>query len=91
MTIIPEQVQDNKMINIKESNKNHKHDTQFAKACLRSIKQYKPYYIVADKAYDTEPIRKIINEELNSFNIIPIKPNQKQDYTDLKVQHYSDI
>ncbi|WP_198923200.1 transposase [Methanosphaera sp. WGK6] len=47
------------------------------KACLRSIKQYKPYYIVADKAYDTEPIRKLINEELNSFDIIPIKPKAK--------------
>ncbi|MFU2192205.1 transposase [Methanobacterium sp. MZD130B] len=43
-----------------QTSRGPKYDTQFAKPALRQIKKYKPNYIVADKAYDTEPIRKCI-------------------------------
>ncbi len=55
-----------------------KHDTTFAKSAIRKIKKYKPHYIVADKAYDTEPIRKIINEETKAFDQIPLKTRAKK-------------
>jgi transposase len=55
-----------------------KHDTQFAKSAIRKIKKYKPHYIVADKAYDTEPIRKFINEEIKAFDQIPLKTRAKK-------------
>ena len=38
-------------------------DTRFAIVAIRNIKKYNPNYILADRAYDTEPIRKYINEE----------------------------
>ena len=57
-----------------------RHDTHFAIANLHNIKQYKPHYIVADKAYDTEKIRITINEEINAFDIIPNKKNVKTGY-----------
>ncbi len=41
------------------------------------MKKYKPHYIVADKAYDSEPIRNAIFNEINSFDIIPNKPRVK--------------
>lgn len=34
---------------------------------LRSIKEYKPKYILADKAYDTEKIKKTIIEETTAI------------------------
>jgi hypothetical protein len=55
-----------------------KHDTQFAKSAIRKIKKYKPHYIIADKAYDTEPIRKCINEEIKAFDQIPLKTRAKK-------------
>jgi hypothetical protein len=55
-----------------------KYDTQFAKLALRQIKKYKPDYIVADKAYDTEPIRKCINEELKALTKYHSKSEQKK-------------
>ena len=39
----------------------------------RNIKKYKPKYILADRAYDIEPIRKCINEEAKSQDQIPLK------------------
>ncbi|WP_263641094.1 hypothetical protein [Methanobrevibacter arboriphilus] len=36
-------------------------------------KKYNPPYILADKAYDTELIRKCINEEIKAFDQIPLK------------------
>ena len=42
------------------------------------MKKYKPHYIVADKAYDTEPIRKCINEEIKAFDQIPLKNRAKK-------------
>lgn len=40
--------------------------------------KYKPYYVVADRAYDTEPIRKCINEEVKAFDQIPLKKRAKK-------------
>ena len=39
-----------------------KHDTQFALAAIRETKKYHPHYILADRAYDSEEIRKTIKE-----------------------------
>ena len=69
--------------------KGPKYDTTFAIASIREIKKYKPHYILADKAYDTEPIRKCINEEIKAFDQIPLKKRAKKDTTDLKAQQYS--
>ncbi|WP_303248065.1 hypothetical protein [uncultured Methanobrevibacter sp.] len=38
-------------------------DTRFSKAAIRNIKKYNPNYILADRAYDTEPIRKCITKK----------------------------
>jgi len=50
--------------------------------CWKSyIKNHiKPHYILADKAYETEPIRKCINEELDYSTKIPIKKNATWHY-----------
>ena len=48
-------------------------DTRFAISAIRNIKKYKLKYILADRAYDTEPIRKCINEEAKSQGQIPLK------------------
>ena len=37
------------------------------------MKKYNPKYIIADRAYDTKPIRKCINEEAKSEDQIPLK------------------
>lgn len=39
----------------------------FAISAIRSIKEYKPKYILADKAYDTEKIKKTIIEETTAI------------------------
>lgn len=52
-----------------------RHDTKFAIPSLRAVKQYKPKYVLADKAYDTEPIRKCIKKELGAIEQIPLKKN----------------
>jgi transposase len=67
-----------------QTSRGPKYDTQFAKPALRQIKKYKPQYIVADKAYDTEPIRKCINEELKAFDQIPVKNRAKKGQYRLK-------
>ena len=67
-----------------QTSRGPKYDTQFAKPALRQIKKYKPNYIVADKAYDTEPIRKCINEELKAFDQIPLKNRAKRGQYRLK-------
>lgn len=46
----------------------------FAISAIRSIKEYKPKYILADKAYDTEKIKKTIIEETTA---IPQTKHQK--------------
>jgi len=67
-----------------QTSRGPKYDTQFAKPALRQIKKYKPHYIVADRAYDTEPIRKCINEELKAFDQIPLKKRAKKGQYRLK-------
>ena len=42
------------------------------------MKQYKLKYILADRAYDTEPIRKYINEEAKAQDQIPLKTRAKK-------------
>ena len=59
------------------ANRGPKYDTQFAIASIRQLKSYTPHYILADRAYDTEPIRKCINEEVGAFDQIPLKKNAK--------------
>ena len=54
-----------------------KHDTQFALAAIRESKRYHPHYILADRAYDSEEIRKCINEETLAFDQIPLKTRAK--------------
>ena len=61
-----------------QTQKGPKYDTQFAIASIRKIKKYKPHYILADRAYDTEPIRKCINEEIRAFDQIPLKKRAKK-------------
>ncbi|MCQ2977320.1 MAG: transposase [archaeon] len=53
-------------------------DTRFAIAAIRQIKHYKPKYTLADRAYDTEPIRKCINEEIKAQEQIPLKTRAKK-------------
>lgn len=52
-------------------------DTVFAISAIRSIEKYKPRYILADKAYDTEDIKQTIIEETTAIPQIPTKKNQK--------------
>ena len=68
---------DTRMILNYAANRGPKYDTQFAIASIRQIKPYKPHYILADRAYDTEPIRKCINEEVGAFDQIPLKTRAK--------------
>ena len=55
-----------------------KHDTKFALAAIRQTKKYNPHYILADRAYDSEEIRKTINEEVKAFDQIPLKTRAKK-------------
>ena len=59
-------------------------DTRFAIAAIRNIKRYNLKYILADRAYDTEPIRKCINEETKAEDQIPLKTRAKNGYYRLK-------
>ena len=55
---------DTKIILYSQAVKGPRHDTKFAIASIRAVKKYKAEYILADKAYDTEPIRRCINKEI---------------------------
>ena len=66
---------DTKIILYSQAVKGPRHDTKFAIASIRGIKKYKPEYILADKAYDTEPIRRCINKEIKAKDQIPLKSN----------------
>ncbi len=59
-------------------------DTRFAIAAIRNIKKYNPKYILADRAYDTKPIRKCINEEAKAEDQIPLKSRAKNGHYRLK-------
>ena len=45
---------------------------KFVISLIRQLKPYKSHYILAGRAYDTEPIRKCINEEVEAFDQIPL-------------------
>ena len=62
------------------ANRGPKYDTQFTIASIRQLKPYKPHHILADRAYDTEAIRKCINEEVWAFDPIPLKTRAKTGY-----------
>lgn len=68
---------DSRLILSVQAQRGPKHDASFTIPCLRNIKQYKPHYIVADRAYDSENIRIVINEEIKAFDIIPNKKRVK--------------
>ena len=57
--------------------KGPKYDTNFAISAIRAIRCYKPTYILADKAYDTEIIKQTIAEETTALPQIPVKTRQK--------------
>ena len=59
-------------------------DTRFAIAAIRNIKKYNSKYILADRSYDTEPIRKCINEEAKAEDQIPLKTRAKNGHYRLK-------
>lgn len=71
---------DTKMILNFAANKGPKHDTKFALSPIRQLKPYKPHYILLDKAYDSEKIRKSINEEVKAFDQIPLKKGATTGY-----------
>ena len=62
-------------------------DTNFAISAIRSIKCYNPTYILADKAYDTELIKKTIVEETTALPQIPVKTRQKKWNIQVKIQN----
>ena len=69
---------DTRMILNYAANRGPRFDTRFAIPAIRNIKKYNPKYILADRAYDTEPIRKCINEEAKAEDQIPLKTRAKQ-------------
>ena len=48
---------DTRMILNYTANQGLKYNTQFAIAPIRQLKPYQPHYILANKAYNTEPIK----------------------------------
>ena len=61
-------------------------DTRFAIVAIRDIKKYNPKYILADRIYDTEPIKKCINEEAKVEDQILLKTRAKTGHYRLKVK-----
>ena len=55
---------ESRMILYPQAVRGPRHDTKFAIAALRSLKKYNIQYIIADKAYDTEPIRNALTKKL---------------------------
>lgn len=53
-------------------------DSIFAIPAIRSITKYEPKYIIADRAYDSEEIKKTIVEETTALPQIPVKTRQKK-------------
>ena len=54
-----------------------RNDAIFAIAAINHINKYKPKYILADKAYDSENIRKQVNEKTTALTQIPVTKNPK--------------
>lgn len=60
---------ESRMILYSQAVRGPRHDTKFAIAAIRrSLKKYNIQYIIADKAYDTEPIRNCINVEIKALD-----------------------
>ena len=57
--------------------KGPKYDTNFA---ISAIRCYKPTYILADKAYDTEIIKQTITEETTALPLDTCKNKTKKRY-----------
>lgn len=68
---------DSRLVFYSQAVRGPRHDTKFAIAALKSLKKYNIQYIIADKAYDTKPIRKCINEKIKALDQIPLKSNFK--------------
>ena len=66
---------DSRLILYSQAVKGPRHDTKFAIASIRSLKKYNPQFIIADKAYDSNPIRTCINEEIKASDQIPLRSN----------------
>lgn len=60
--------------------KGPRHDMKFSIASCRAIKRYKPKYILADKAYDSEELRLCINQELCAEEHIPTRGIVRRGY-----------
>ena len=72
--------------------KGPKYDTNFAINAIWAIRCYKPTYILADKAYDTEIIKQTITEETTALPQIPVKTRQnKVVLIEASVEQYSDL
>jgi len=54
-------------------------------------KSYKPTYILADKAYDTEIIKQRITEETTTLPQIPVNKTKKAVPIEASVEQYSDL
>ena len=69
--------------------KGPKYDINFA---ISAIRCYKPTYILADKAYDTEIIKQTITEETTALPQIPVKTRQnKVVHIEANIEQYSDL
>lgn len=55
------------------TNRGSKYDIRFTMASIKQLIPYRPHYILADKVYDTETIRKCINDEVGAFDQILLK------------------
>ena len=53
---------------------------RFATPAARVMKKYKPKYILVDKAYDSEKLRKCINEELGVEDQISTRGKVKRGF-----------
>ena len=60
--------------------KGPKYDINFAISAIRAIRCYKPTYILADKAYDTEIIKQTITEETTVLPLDICKNKAKKRY-----------
>ena len=69
--------------------KGPKYDTNFA---ISAIRCYKPTYILADKAYDTEIIKQTITEETTALPLDTCKNKTKKAVPiEASVEQYSDL
>ena len=80
---------DSRIILYSQAVKGQKHDTKFAIASIRSIKKYNPQFIIANKAYGSNPIRTYIHEEIKASNQIPAKSNYRhREYRILSIKTF---